>query len=317
MRPPAQQGRREKKFLCSKRCVRVLTKRRASIIIISTMTKDTGRDKAAEGGYGIFADLHTHTTYSHGKGSVEDNVRAAKFRGLSCLAVTDHGVRHPLVGVKREKFAAMRRDVSAAAEKYGRNIFRSSLRTTAFVNELSIYLNELLAPTETIHGVLVDLFGVGVLIIGNSSIGKSETALELIQRGHRLVADDAVCLKRVNDRLVGSAPVKIRHLMEIRGLGIIDVEKMYGSGSVRQTKMVDFVACLEDWNEEKQYDRLGDETHTYNILDIDMPEYIIPVRPGRNVASILEAAARNFRAKLLGYNVMDELMYRAILERKH
>ena len=119
MRPPAQQGRREKKFLCSKRCVRVLTKRRASIIIISTMTKDTGRDKAAEGGYGIFADLHTHTTYSHGNGSVEDNVRAAKFRGLSCLAVTDHGVRHPLVGVKREKFAAMRRDVSAAAEKYG------------------------------------------------------------------------------------------------------------------------------------------------------------------------------------------------------
>ena len=105
--------------------------------------------------------------------------------------------------------------------------------------------------------------------------------------------------------------------MEIRGLGIIDVEKMYGSGSVRQTKMVDFIACLEDWNEEKQYDRLGDETHTYNILDIDMPEYIIPVRPGRNVASILEAAARNFRAKLLGYNVMDELMYRAILENKN
>ena len=122
MRPPARQGRREKKFLCSKRCVRVLTKRRASIIIISTMTKDTGRDKAAEGGYGIFADLHTHTTYSHGKGSVEDNVRAAKFRGLSCLAVTDHGVRHPLVGVKREKFAAMRRDVSAAAEKYGMDV---------------------------------------------------------------------------------------------------------------------------------------------------------------------------------------------------
>lgn len=209
------------------------------------------------------------------------------------------------------------RELVDAAVKYNRVVLRSKLRTTAFVNELSIYLNELLAPTITIHGVLVDLYGVGVLLIGHSSVGKSESALELIQRGHRLVADDAVCLKRVNDRLVGSAPVKIRHLMEIRGLGIIDVEKMYGSGSVRQTKMVDFVACLEDWNEEKQYDRLGDETHTYNILDIDMPEYIIPVRPGRNVASILEAAARNFRAKLLGYNVMDELMYRAILERKH
>lgn len=209
------------------------------------------------------------------------------------------------------------KELVEGAVKYNRVLLRSKLRTTAFVNELSIYLNELLAPTITIHGVLVDLYGVGVLLVGHSSVGKSESALELIQRGHRLVADDAVCLKRVNDRLVGSAPVKIRHLMEIRGLGIIDVEKMYGSGSVRQTKMVDFVACLEDWNEEKQYDRLGDETHTYNILDIDMPEYIIPVRPGRNVASILEAAARNFRAKLLGYNVMDELMYRAILENKN
>lgn len=197
------------------------------------------------------------------------------------------------------------------AMKYNRVVLRSKLRTTAFVNELSIYLNELLAPTITIHGVLVDLYGVGVLLVGHSSVGKSESALELIQRGHRLVADDAVCLKSVNDRLVGSCPPKIRHLMEIRGLGIIDVEKMYGSGSIRLSKMVDFVACLEDWDEKKVYDRLGNENHTYNILDIDLPEYIIPVRPGRNLASILEAAARNFRAKTLGYNVLDELSFRA------
>lgn len=203
-----------------------------------------------------------------------------------------------------------------AAVKNNRVVLRSKLRTTAFVNELSIYLNNLLAPTITIHGVLVDLYGVGVLIVGHSSVGKSEAALELIQRGHRLVADDAVCLKRVNDLLVGSSPVKIRHMMEIRGLGIIDVEKLYGSGSIRQTKTVDFVACLEDWNENKQYDRLGNETHTYNILDIDVPEYIIPVRPGRNLASILEAAARSFRAKSLGYNVLDELSYRMLNENK-
>ncbi len=204
-----------------------------------------------------------------------------------------------------------------AAIKFNRTVLRSKLRTTGFVNELSIYLNELLAPTITMHGVLVDLYGIGVLLIGHSSVGKSEAALELVQRGHRLVADDAVCLKRVNDRLVGSAPATIRHLMEIRGLGIIDVEKMYGSGSIRLTKVVDFVAALEDWDETKEYDRLGNENNTYNILDIDMPEIIIPIRPGRNLASILEAAARHYRAKALGYNVLEELSYRRITEKNN
>ena len=206
-------------------------------------------------------------------------------------------------------------ELMTAAVKYNRIVLRSKLRTTGFINELSIYLNELLAPTVTMHGVLIDLYGVGVLIIGHSSVGKSEAALELVQRGHRLVADDAVCIKRINDRLVGTSPPTIKHFMEIRGLGIIDIEKLYGSGSIRETKIVDFVACLEDWDEKKYYDRFGDEVHSYNILGMEMPEYIIPVKPGRNLASVMEVAARNFRAKAMGYNALEELNNR-ILTRK-
>ena len=201
-------------------------------------------------------------------------------------------------------------ELMAAAEKYGRNIFRSSLRTTAFVNELSIYLNELLAPTETIHGVLVDLFGVGVLIIGNSSIGKSETALELIQRGHRLVADDAVCVKRISDKLVGTCPANIRHIMELRGIGLIDIRAMYGAGAIRETKVVDLVVKLERWDENKQYDRLGDEVNYYTLLETELPMYVIPVKPGRNLSVILEVAARNHRLKTMGFSALDELKNR-------
>jgi HPr kinase/phosphorylase len=194
-----------------------------------------------------------------------------------------------------------------AAKKYDRTVLRSPLRTTAFMNEISIYLNELLAPTETIHGGLVDLFGVGVLIIGETSVGKSETALELIQRGHRLVADDAVTIKRISDRLVGTSPDNIRHFMEVRGIGIIDVRAMYGASAIRQNKVVDLVVKLENWDEKKQYDRLGDEERTYTMLETDLPLYVIPVKPGRNLAVILEVVARNHRLKTMGYNALDEL----------
>ena len=197
-----------------------------------------------------------------------------------------------------------------AAKKYGRNVFRSSLRSTAFMNEISIYLNELLAPTETIHGVLVDLFGVGVLIVGNSSVGKSETALELIQRGHRLVADDAVCIKRISDKLVGTAPENIRHFMEVRGIGIIDIRAMYGAGAIRQSKVVDLVVRLERWDENKQYDRLGDEAQFYTLLETELPLYVIPVKPGRNFSVILEVVARNHRLKSMGFNALEELQNR-------
>ena len=198
------------------------------------------------------------------------------------------------------------REIMQAAEKHGRNVFRSKLRTTNFFNEISIYLNELLAPTETVHAVLMDLYGVGVLIIGDSSVGKSETALELIQNGHRLVADDAVTLKRISDRIVGTSPQSIRHFMEIRGVGIIDIRAMYGAGAIRETKTVDLVVRLEKWNESKQYDRLGNEENFYNILEIDLPLYTLPVKPGRNLAVILEIAAMNQRQKKMGYNTAEE-----------
>ncbi|MFR1565259.1 MAG: HPr(Ser) kinase/phosphatase [Christensenellales bacterium] len=207
-------------------------------------------------------------------------------------------------------------ELMTAAEKYGRNVFRSSLRTTAFMNEISIYLNELLAPTETVHGVLVDLFGVGVLIVGSSSIGKSETALELLQRGHRLVADDAVCVKRISDKLVGTAPANIRHFMELRGIGIIDIRAMYGAGAIRTTKVVDLVVKLESWDENKQYDRLGDEVNYYTLLETELPMYVIPVKPGRNLSVILEVVARNHRLKSMGFNALDELQNRIALSLK-
>lgn len=198
-------------------------------------------------------------------------------------------------------------ELMACAEKYDRVVLRSPLRSTMLMNELSIFLNELLAPTETIHGVLMDLYGVGVLMIGKSSIGKSETALELIQRGHRLVADDAVCIKRVSDRLVGTSPSIIRHFMEVRGIGIIDVRQLYGAGAVKLTKVIDIVVKLETWDEEKEYNRLGDLKETYSILDTELPLHTVPVKPGRNLAVILEVAARNHRLKDMGYDTLAEL----------
>lgn len=198
-------------------------------------------------------------------------------------------------------------ELMACAEKYDRVVLRSPLRSTMLMNELSIFLNELLAPTETIHGVLMDLYGVGVLMIGKSSIGKSETALELIQRGHRLVADDAVCIKHISDRLVGTSPSIIRHFMEVRGIGIIDVRQLYGAGAVKLTKVIDIVVKLETWDEEKEYNRLGDLKETYSILDTELPLYTVPVKPGRNLAVILEVAARNHRLKDMGYDTLAEL----------
>ncbi len=194
-----------------------------------------------------------------------------------------------------------------SAQKYGRVVLRSKQRTTMFINELSIFLNKLLAPTQTSHGVLLDLYGVGVLIIGKSSIGKSETALELIQRGHRLVADDAVCIKRVSDRLIGAAPNVIRYFMELRGVGIVDIKRMYGAGAVKLTTSIDMVIKLETWDEEKEYDRLGNVQETYNILEVELPMHTIPVKPGRNLAVIMEAAARNYRLKSMGVDTLAEL----------
>ena len=164
-----------------------------------------------------------------------------------------------------------------------------------------------LAPRITRHGVLVDVYGEGILILGDSGVGKSETAIELVKRGHRLIADDAVEIKRVSKKaLVGSAPEILRHYVELRGIGIIDVKRLYGISAVKDTEKLDLVINLESWVQGKMYDRLGLDDQTVNILGIELPSLTIPVRPGRNLAIILEIAAMNNRQKKMGYNTAEE-----------
>ncbi len=198
-------------------------------------------------------------------------------------------------------------ELLSAAKKYDRVLLSSKLRTTMFVNKLSLYLNEILAPSKTVHAVLMDLYGVGVLVMGESGIGKSETALELIERGHRLVADDAVTITRIGDRLDGTSPDVIRYFMEVRGIGIIDVKAMYGAGAVQLVKSIDMIVRLEEWNDKTQYNRLGVTDQKFSILGVKKPLYVIPVKPGRNLAVILEAAARTHRLNDLGFSAVDEL----------
>lgn len=182
-------------------------------------------------------------------------------------------------------------------------ILRSSSGTTYLISRITSFLEQKLAPTATIHGVLVDVYGIGMLITGSSGIGKSETALELVKRGHRLVADDAVEIKQTADgQLTGSAPELIRYLLEIRGLGIINVMTLFGAGAIRTQKRIAVVIKLENWQQEKQYDRLGLDEETTRIIDTDVPLVTVPVRPGRNLAVIIEVAAMNYRLKRMGYN---------------
>lgn len=200
-----------------------------------------------------------------------------------------------------------------AAQKYQCPVIRSNKTTTSVIHRMINYLDSALAPRITRHGVLVDVYGEGVLLMGESGIGKSETALELIKRGHRLVADDAVEIKKVaENRLIGESPEVIRHFMEIRGIGIIDIKAMYGVGAVINTKAIDMVVYLEFWDSNKEYDRLGlSEEHT-EILGAKLPKVILPVRPGRNLAIIIEVAVRNWRLKRMGYNAAKELDNRLI-----
>jgi HPr kinase/phosphorylase len=197
------------------------------------------------------------------------------------------------------------------AEKYDINLFKTDLDTSEFLAQLTGTLRLHLAPRETWHGVLVEVHGEGVLLIGESGIGKSETALELVKRGHRLIADDAVEIKRTSrTTLVGEAPEMIRYYMELRGIGLIDIRHLYGVGAVKPSVRIDMVVNLELWDEEKSYDRLGIETEYIEILGVKVPYMTIPVRPGRNLAVILEVAAMNNRQKKMGYNAALELTMR-------
>ncbi len=182
-------------------------------------------------------------------------------------------------------------------------VLRSSVPTTIMVSRITSFLENKLAPSTTIHGVLVDVYGVGMLITGTSGIGKSETALELVKRGHRLIADDAVEIRQTADNILyGNPPKLIKHLLEIRGVGIINVMTLFGAGAVRDVKKITIVVRLETWQQDRQYDRLGLEEEKTKIIDTELPLVTIPVRPGRNLAVILEVAAMNYRLKRMGYN---------------
>ena len=194
------------------------------------------------------------------------------------------------------------------AEEFETPMLRTSQPTSSFTSSLNAYLNVELAPRITRHGVLVEVYGQGVLILGESGVGKSETAVELIKRGHRLVADDAVEIKKVSSKsLIGVSPDIIRHFIEIRGIGIVDVKNIFGMGAVKESEKIDMIIHLEAWEKGKQYDRLGLVDEYTNILGLDIPSLTIPVKPGRNLAVIFEVAAMNNRQKRMGYNAAVEL----------
>ena len=195
----------------------------------------------------------------------------------------------------------------ALAEKYGVPLLRTKERTSDFMAALISYLNVELGPRITRHGVLIEVYGEGILLLGDSGVGKSETAIELIKRGHRLIADDAVEIKRVSaNTLVGRAPDIIRHYVELRGIGIVDVRRLFGMGSVKVTEKIDLVINLEPWQNGKMYDRLGLDEETTDILGIKVPSIVIPVSPGRNLSVVIEVAAMNNRQKRMGYNTAEE-----------
>ena len=199
------------------------------------------------------------------------------------------------------------------AEKAKIPVLVTSLQSSTFISLITKFLEERLLPTTHIHGVLVDVVGVGVLLLGKSGIGKSECALDLVIRGHRLVADDVIHIKKkVPAALVGRAGESIQHHMEIRGLGIINIKDLYGVSSIREKKIIDIVLELVDWDPDQEYDRLGIDDQVYTILGVDLPHVKIPVRPGRNLTSIIEVAARNFLLKGMGYHSAMEFHERLL-----
>ena len=202
-------------------------------------------------------------------------------------------------------------DMLRLAEQYEVPVFMTKMTTSSFMAEIIRWLNVELAPCISIHGVLVDVYGEGVLIMGESGIGKSEAALELIKRGHRLVTDDVVEIRKVSDAtLIGSSPDITRHFIELRGIGIIDVKTLFGVESVKNTQSIDLVIKLEEWDREKEYDRLGLEEEYTEFLGNQVVCHSLPIRPGRNLAVIVEAAAVNHRQKKMGYNAAKELYNR-------
>ena len=224
-----------------------------------------------------------------------------RFYKLECLC--KQGVPAIVITTNLPAFT----ELVEVAKSYGIPVLRSNEKTSYLQAALIAYLNVALAPRITRHGVLVEVYGEGILILGESGVGKSETAIELVKRGHRLIADDAVEIKRTSAKaLVGTSPDIIKHYVELRGIGIVDVRRLFGMGAVKDTEKIDMVVKLEQWDKYKSYDRLGLEAEYTNILGIDVPTTTIPVRPGRNLAIIIEVAAMDSRQKKMGYNTAED-----------
>ncbi len=199
-------------------------------------------------------------------------------------------------------------DVLEMAQKYEVPLLRTKSTTSAFVSSMVYYLNTKLGPQITRHGVFVEVYGEGILLLGESGVGKSETAIELVKRGHQLIADDAVIIKKITStNLTGTAPEVIRHFIELRGIGIINVRRIFGIGAIKETANIDMVVNIENWDSNKTYDRLGIDTQYEEILGVSLPSLTIPVKPGRNLAVILEVAAMNNRQRRMGYNAAEAL----------
>lgn len=219
--------------------------------------------------------------------------------GIPCVIVT-RGLEAP-------------KEMLEVAAKYKVPVFRTYIQTSRFMSALIAHLSLKLAPSIRKHGVLVEVYGEGILLLGKSGVGKSETAIELVKRGHRLIADDAVDIKRVSEKtLVGEPPELIRHFIELRGIGVVDVRNIFGMGAIKATEKIDLVVQLEQWDDSVFYERLGMDEELTNILGIEVPILKIPVKPGRNLAIILEVAAMNNRQKKMGYNAAEALNTRLV-----
>ncbi|WP_044974372.1 HPr(Ser) kinase/phosphatase [Ruminococcus sp. HUN007] len=221
----------------------------------------------------------------------------------------------PALVITRDLDLSIFPEFVSLAEEEKIPVLRSKDSTSSFMAALIAFLNLKLAPRITRHGVLVEIYGEGVLILGESGVGKSETAIELVKRGHRLVADDSVEIRKVsNISLVGTSPDNIRHFLELRGIGIINARTLFGVGAVKVSEKIDLIVELEIWDKEKLYDRLGIDNEYISILGVNIPAVTIPVKPGRNLAVILEVAAMNARQKKMGYNATHELLERLGME---
>lgn len=240
--------------------------------------------------------------------ALDPEVRRARLKALF-----DHKIPVLIVTRNQEIFP----EAVAFARQNNCTILRTGEGTSRAVNKLITYMERALAPTVRRHGILLDIFGVGVLMVGESGIGKSETALDLIVNGHKLIADDSVLIKKLDERLVGTSPKITRHFMEIRGVGIIDVERLFGIGSIMEEKEIELVIELNQWDDFADYNRLGIDDEHVSILDVRLPKIEIPMRTGRNTAVIVEIATRNYKQKELGYNAALELNQRVLNSIEH